>query len=80
MQFCTFIFPFCFIILGSSKQLTIGKIYCVKLIILKYRRSKGKQMITVKKEVKKKDFFNKIINFLRHEGPHKELLDNKNKI
>ncbi|XP_066923067.1 muscle calcium channel subunit alpha-1-like isoform X2 [Clytia hemisphaerica] len=35
---------------GNGKQLTIGKMYCVKLIILKYRRSKGKQSLTTKKE------------------------------
>ena len=42
---------FIFIIIGNGKQLTIGKMYCVKLIILKYRRSKGKQSLTTKKEV-----------------------------
>lgn len=35
---------------GNGKQLTVGKIYCVKLIILKYRRSKGKSTALDKKQ------------------------------
>lgn len=40
-----------FDVLGD-RQLTVGKIYCVKLIIMKYRKARGKGLAEKKKEVR----------------------------